>query len=110
MKNILPLALLLLSSICFGQTPIHHFSFNNTLSNSNSTITFSVNRAVTPNGYTADRFGNAASAKVLLYNSNSFDYLNATISDLPIGSSPRTITMWVKFTNAIGNGAAPLFG
>jgi hypothetical protein len=78
------------------------------LSNASSTVTFGTNPFVYPNGYTTDRFGAANKAKVLLYNSNTFDYLTASIADLPTGASPRTLTMWVKFTGIIAQ--APIFG
>lgn len=100
--------MLLLATVCFGQTPIQHFAFDNSLSNSNSTITFAVNPLVTANGYAVDRFGNSNSSKVLLYNNNTYDYLNANIPNLPVGDSPRTITMWVRFEDNLQQ--KPMFG
>ncbi|MBS7786202.1 T9SS type A sorting domain-containing protein [Flavobacterium sp. CYK-55] len=85
----------LMTTLAQAQNPIHHFTFNNTMYNSNNSIVFGGNYGST---YVADRNGNPNSAKQLGAGT-SVDYLEATIPNLPQGSAARSISMWVKFDN-----------
>ncbi len=70
-----------------AQTLLYDFPFNNTLSATVGTGTFS-STGVT---YTSDRFGNPNSA-INLNNTGT----TATLTGLPLGSAARTISLWVK--------------
>jgi hypothetical protein len=70
--------------------PIHEFTFNNTLFNINNTASFNGT-----SGFTADRNGIPNAAKVC--NGTATDQV--TLSNIPIGSTARTISMWYKKTD-----------
>ena len=67
---------------------IAEYNFNNTYNNTLGTNPFSSNGGTS---FTADRHGNANSA-LNINNTGS----QATITELPYGNSPRTITFWAK--------------
>jgi hypothetical protein len=84
---------------------LHEFKFDNTYSNTSSTINFS-NAA-----FTTDRAGISNSALSLTGNGST-----ATIPNLPLGNSARTVSMWFRlgtlnsnynFLFSYGTGSAP---
>lgn len=83
----------------YSQTPIHTFTFDNTLSNVAGTVAFSSSVPIGASGsnfvYTTNR--NGEPSKALLNKINAI--LSATFTDLPIGSSARSVECWVKFEN-----------
>lgn len=94
---LLLLSFLILNGIkTTAQTPIHTFTFDNTLANTANTVALTPSIAVNSAStlfYTTDRKGNANGA---LKNTNNH-YLTATISNLPQGNAARSISMWVQF-------------
>jgi hypothetical protein len=72
---------------CYSQTPLHNFSFDGTLINTNKTATF-----YGPAKYVTDRTGNTKGAQRLVN-----EALETNLGNLPQGSSPRTISIWIKF-------------
>ena len=78
-----------LAHTTMAQTKIYDFSFDNTLSTSVGSGTFSGGGAT----YTTDRHGNVNSAVTL--NSAA----TANLSNLPIGSSSRAISIWLRKSN-----------
>lgn len=98
------LSLLLLVGITskpFAQTPLHEFTFDNTLSNTANTVTLTSSLPLNGStfGYTSNRFGEANKA---FLNNGTGQYLSATINNLPIGNAARTIELWVKFLPGYG--------
>lgn len=76
--------------------------------NSNALDSVGPNEGTNSGGvsYTADRFGTAGSAAV---NSSMSDYIDATATGLPAGSSPRTMMGWFRL-DFIHTGENFLFG
>lgn len=67
---------------------VHHFSFDNTLSNSTSTYTLSAFSY-----FGQDRFGNSSSA----YKVESDMYaIYSVVNNLPAGATDRTVAFWVQ--------------
>lgn len=97
MKKLL-LFLILLVQVSWSQTPIYQWDFNSSLTDTSNSFTF----ASFPNmsgGYTTDRFGNANSA----YNTppgNNVELRVSGLTNLPQGSSARTLSVWMKFNAA----------
>jgi hypothetical protein len=75
-----------------AQTPIHHFTFDETLVNTNKTATFNGTAK-----YTKDRAG--LDKKAVSLNQEA---LTANIGNLPQFNTPRTVSIWIKF-NDISN-------
>ncbi|MEN2412666.1 LamG domain-containing protein [Flavobacterium mesophilum] len=72
-----------------AQNPIQEFNFNNTLNNTQNTITF-----MGTNNFVPDRMGNINGAQRLVNKS-----LEAVIDDLPQNNTARTISVWVKLND-----------
>jgi hypothetical protein len=72
-----------------SQTAIQEFNFNGTLSNSAKTISFTGESK-----YVKDRTGNANGAIRVTNN-----FLEATIANLPLSNSQRTVSVWVKYND-----------
>jgi len=89
MKTKLILLLIVFLSIK-GFAQIAEYSFDNTLNNSAGNTAFSSSAQLS---FVEDRYGNAQRA--LLLNGNG---ATASIANLPIGGSARTISLWVKST------------
>ncbi|MGL2987271.1 LamG-like jellyroll fold domain-containing protein [Flavobacterium sp. RSSA_27] len=89
MKKITLSTLLLTYFVSFAQSPIHEFTFDGNLSNSNKSVAFQgIGK------FTKDRFG--VDKKALRVSNES---LVANIDNLPQNDSPRTISIWVKFND-----------
>lgn len=72
-----------------AQPPIQEFNFNGTLNNLKNDVLFSGNVK-----FAIDRFGKVNSA-INVDNSS----IEATILNLPLGNSSRTISVWVKYND-----------
>jgi hypothetical protein len=94
MKKIV-LFLILFAQMSWAQTPIHSFSFNNTLSNEANTASFATANGIT---YTTGRHGDANGAININQTSTS-----ATLTGLPYGNASRTISVWVKMNSFNNN-------
>lgn len=100
----------LLSSLIFmfflmikAQNPIHHFTFDNTYSNSNSTIQLTQLNATFPTSFVTGRNGGQA---VNIPNAGG---LKAIINNLPLGNNPRTVATWIKFNQYNATGGSYIF-
>ncbi|MGQ7947408.1 LamG domain-containing protein [Flavobacterium sp. WC2509] len=89
MKKIILFAVFVFSSQVNAQTAIQEFNFNGTLSNTAKTILFFGDAK-----YVKDRAGVVNSA---LRVTNSA--LEATIPNLPLSNSQRTVSIWVKYND-----------
>ncbi len=79
-----------------AQTPIYHYTFDNTLNSLYNVATLTAPIALNANfGYTADRFG-VANKAFKIYNSTSALY-NLSASLLPQGTSARSFSLWAKY-------------
>ncbi|MBW4360944.1 LamG-like jellyroll fold domain-containing protein [Flavobacterium taihuense] len=89
MKKIILFAIFVLSFSITAQIPIQEFKFNGNLSNTQNNILFSgvVN-------YVNDRTGVANRA--IRINNNAIE---ATIPNLPLSNTARTISIWVKYND-----------
>ncbi|WP_213190590.1 LamG-like jellyroll fold domain-containing protein [Cloacibacterium caeni] len=94
---------LFISVLAFAQTPIHHFTFNNTYSNSNSTIQLGQLNATFPTSFVTGRNGGQA---VNIPNAGG---LKAIINNLPLGNNPRTVATWIKFNQYNATGGSYIF-
>ena len=94
MKKIV-LFLILLVQVSWAQTPIYQWNFNNSLSDITNTYTFTSSPNVA-GSYTTDRFGNSNSAYVTPQGSQ-VQLSIAGLTNLPQGSNPRTLSVWMKF-------------
>lgn len=104
MKKHLLLALFI-STFSWAQTPIYKFQFNNSVSDAtNSSINFVSSAASNVNYYTVDRFGNENAALSTATN-NAVNYA-ANLPNIPLGNSPRTVSIWVSYQ---GFNAIPAF-
>lgn len=102
MKTFLRLSLFFLSFIALGQTPIAVFNFENKMSNTNNTATFTgigANQAANTR-FEADRAGRLNAALLCTGGGTSYE---ATIANLPSGNSPRTFSFWFKSDNIAAN-------
>lgn len=100
----------LLSSLIFmfflmikAQNPIHHFTFDNTYSNSNSTIQLTQLNATFPTSFVTGRNGGQA---VNIPNAGG---LKAIINNLPLGNNARTVATWIKFNQYNATGGSYIF-
>ncbi len=100
----------LLSSLIFmfflmikAQNPIQHFTFDNTYSNSNSTIQLTQLNATFPTSFVTGRNGGQA---VNIPNAGG---LKAIINNLPLGNNPRTVATWIKFNQYNATGGSYIF-
>lgn len=100
----------LLSSLIFmfflmikAQNPIQHFTFDNTYSNSNSTIQLGQLNATFPTSFVTGRNGGQA---VNIPNAGG---LKAIINNLPLGNNPRTVATWIKFNQYNATGGSYIF-
>lgn len=100
----------LLSSLIFmfflmikAQNPIHHFTFDNTYSNSNSTIQLGQLNATFPTSFVTGRNGGQA---VNIPNAGG---LKAIINNLPLGNNARTVATWIKFNQYNATGGSYIF-
>lgn len=90
MKKIIPFATALLFSVLINaQNVIQEFNFNGTLSNTSNTISFLGDAK-----YVKDRIGTANGALRIVNN-----VLEATIPNLPLANSKRTVSVWVKYND-----------
>lgn len=90
MKKIILLTVVLVFSVLVkAQNAIHEFNFNATLSNTSNTISFSGDAK-----YVKDRNGIVDGA--LRVNNN---VLKASIPNLPLSNSQRTVSIWVKYND-----------
>lgn len=93
MKKITFVILIFFVLFSFGQTPVYQFNFDNSLANTTNSVLLQNNG--TTETYTNDRFGTPNSAIQF----SSSNYLNSTtMSNLPSGSSPFSVSFWVKYT------------
>ena len=102
MKPILKSILFFICFSSFAQTPIQVFKFDNSMSNNANTATFT-GSGVNPAGNTSfaiDRSGRALTALACAGGNTSYV---ATINNLPVGNSPRTISFWFKSDNNFQN-------
>ena len=99
MKKFL-LFLVLTSLNLVAQTPIYQYTFNGTL-NEASNITgaefYSQNSTIGAT-YLTDRHGTANGALAKIGNTHNY---RATLPALPVGTSPRTVSVWVKYNHII---------
>lgn len=86
-----------------AQTPIHRFTFDNTYSNSNSTIQLTQLNATFPTSFVTGRNGGQA---VNIPNAGG---LKTIISNLPLGNSARTVATWIKFNQYNPTGGSYIF-
>ena len=86
-----------------AQTPIHRFTFDNTYSNSNSTIQLTQLNSTFPTSFVTGRNGGQA---VNIPNAGG---LKAIISNLPLGNSARTVATWIKFNQYNPTGGSYIF-
>jgi hypothetical protein len=90
MKKIIPLATALVFSVLINaQNVIQEFNFNGTLSNTSNTISFLGDAK-----YVKDRTGTVNGAIRIVNN-----VLEATIPNLPLSNSKRTVSVWVKYND-----------
>lgn len=95
MKQLLQFTLLLLATFSFGQTPIQVFNFENTMSNTTNTASF-VGQGQNPAGNTSFSTGATGRLNSALSCAGGGTSYLATISNLPVGNSPRTISFWYR--------------
>lgn len=88
-KKILLTVVLVFSVLVNAQNAIQEFNFNGTLNNTSNTISFS---GVAK--YVKDRKGTADGALQIADN-----VLEASIPNLPVSNSQRTISIWVKYND-----------
>ena len=86
-----------------AQNPIHHFTFDNTYSNSNSTIQLTQLNATFPTSFVTGRNGGQA---VNIPNAGG---LKAIINNLPLGNNARTVATWIKFNQYNATGGSYIF-
>lgn len=89
MKRNLSYLLLFFTIVLHAQQPIHHFSFDETLVNSDRTTTF-----IGTIKHAKDRSG---IDKKAIYLSN--EGITANIGNLPQSNAPRTVSIWIKFND-----------
>ena len=99
MKKIL-LFLVLTSLNVVAQTPIYQYTFNGTLNEATNIAGAEFYSLNSTSGaiYNTDRHGNANGALTKLGNTHNY---RATLPALPVGTSPRTVSVWVKYNNII---------
>lgn len=88
-KNILLTVVVMFCLLVNAQNAIQEFNFNGTLSNTSNTISFLGDAK-----YVKDRTGTANGALRIVNN-----VLEATIPNLPVSNSKRTISIWVKYND-----------
>ncbi len=86
----------------FAQTPIHQFNFDGNVTNTTNTVTLTTNSI----SYGNDR--NNQANKALYMGATSASQATANLTNIPLGNSPRTISMWYRAdsSSSISN---PLF-
>ena len=93
-KKLLTLMFLLVGLQIFAQTPIYHFTFDNTLSDTNNADTFVINPGVVstalPTYLSGENSGSMGLQVTGSYN------VQANLSNLPQGNAARTIMMRVR--------------
>lgn len=90
MKKIIPLAAALVFSVLINaQNAIQEFNFNGTLSNTSNTISFLGDAK-----FVKDRTGTLNGALRIVNN-----VLEASIPNLPLSNSKRTVSVWVKYND-----------
>lgn len=92
----------ILSMSVYAQTPIHQFNFDGNVTNTASTVTLTTNAI----SYGNDRNGQAN--KSLYMGATSTSQASANLTNIPLGNSPRTISIWYRAdsSSSISN---PLF-
>lgn len=95
MKKFL-LFLVLTSLNVVAQTPIHQYSFDGNLANSNGTNAFVPNNSFAYT-YVEDRHGNPSSALKCFAAGGTSQSFSTSLPNLPQGNAPRTISVWAKF-------------
>ena len=104
MKKLLFL-LPILGMFSWAQTPVYRFQFNNSVSDAaQNNVSFTSSAANNVNYYTIDRFGNENAALSTFIN-NAVNY-TANLPNIPLGNSPRTVSIWVSYQ---GFNAIPAF-
>nr|MCU0321001.1 LamG domain-containing protein [Chitinophagaceae bacterium] len=98
MKYLFTLLSILCIYIVKSQTPIHVFNFDGSLTNTANTVTLTRSGSATTT-YAADRFGFANKACV----NPLGQALQATINNLPLGNSARSVSIWVNFSGGFSN-------
>ena len=101
MKKI-TLLLVMIFGASYGQTPIQVFTFDGSMSNNANTSTFTAvgANASSNTGYTTGVFGIPNTALVCSGGGTSY---TAPMTNLPVGNSPRTISMWFRNDNTFAN-------
>jgi Concanavalin A-like lectin/glucanases superfamily len=89
MKKIILFSFLFSSIIAVAQTPIHEFTFDGSLINTDKSVAFQGTGK-----YTKDRSG--VDKKALRLTNES---LVANMDNLPQADAPRTISIWIKFND-----------
>ena len=90
------------SSPVYTVTPslVSAFRFNNSFANTTNTVTLQKAETVyTLPSFTTDRNGNTSSAVFL----KNLETLKATISNLPLGNTKRSVSLWMKRDNTMAN-------
>jgi Concanavalin A-like lectin/glucanases superfamily len=96
MKKILQLSALFLVAVCFGQTPVHRFNFENNLQNTANTLTLLGANI----GYEPGR--NATSGQAMVINNNistTNSYIDSAITGLSTTGGAFSFCFWAKFNN-----------
>lgn len=101
-NKILQLSFLLIINLTYAQMPIHQFNFDGNVTNTANTVTLTTNAI----SYGADRNGQANKS---LYMGLSGSQAWANLTNIPLGNSPRTISIWFKTDLPNSGTNIPLF-
>lgn len=103
MKKILQLLVLGIGVIAQAQTPIYHFTFDNTLSDTSNTVTFIKSPGVSAQAIPSYVPGETNSNALYIDGSSATGFsIQANMPNLPQGNSARTIMMRVKSSFSSG--------
>lgn len=101
MKKLLQLFILLVFVKSNSQVPIQEFNFNSSLSNTAGTASFTTNLT---NLFGSDRNGVANGALRLQgVISDGQHYLEANLTNLPVGNAARSVSVWLKCSSFVNN-------
>ena len=101
MKKLLQLFILLVFVKSNSQVPIQEFNFNSSLSNTAGTASFTTNLT---NLFGSDRNGVANGALRLQgVISGGQHYLEANLTNLPVGNAARSVSVWLKCSSFVNN-------
>lgn len=101
-RKIFILKLLFAINLLIAQTPIHQFNFDGNVTNTASTVTLTTNAI----SYGTDRNGQANKS---LYMGLSGSQAWANLTNIPLGNSPRTISIWFKYDTPNSGINVPLY-